>query len=163
MGREITKGPALNEKQSAMLADIIAGFPPVEAAKRQNYGNAHKAAKEFMARPDVLLAIKRHSLGRLVGEGVPLAIDVLFSILKNEDAPARVRVDAAKTVLDRAGVAAARPAAPEKTNDKALADMSPNELRALISRLENEVAERAEPVSAPTPGPLPSQVSDLID
>lgn len=162
MGRAIAKGPALNEKQTAMLADIIAGFPPVEAARRNGYGNPHKAAKDFLARPDVLLAIKRHSMGRLVGEGVPLAIDVLFLILKDEGAPARVRVDAAKTVLDRAGMAAARPAAPEAKTEKALSDMSPDELRALISRLENEVAERAEPVLAPDPGGDAADVADLI-
>lgn len=163
MGRAVAKGPALNEKQAAMLADIIAGLPPVEAAKRQEYGNPHKAAKDFMARPDVLLAIRRHSVGTLVGEGVPLAIKTLFQILKDEAAPARVRVDAAKTVLDRAGIAAARPAAPEAKNEKALSDMSPDELRALISRLENEVAERAEPVLAPEPGGDASQVTELLD
>lgn len=163
MGRDVVKGPALNEKQAAMLADIIAGIPPVEAAKRQGYLEPHTTAKRFVTRPDVLLAIRRHSVGTLVGEGVPLAIKTLFQILKDEGAPARVRVDAAKTVLDRAGISAARPSAPEVKNEKALADMSPDELRALISRLENEVAERADPVSAPPPGPLPSQVADLID
>lgn len=163
MGRAIAKGPALNEKQAGMLADILSGIPPIEAAKRQGYQNPHNAAKDFMARPDVLLAVKRDSIGQLVGEGVPLAISTLFMILRDDAAPARVRVDAAKTVLDRAGIAAARPAAPEKANEKALSDMSPNELRALISRLENEVAERAAPVLAPDSGDDGAQVTELLD
>jgi hypothetical protein len=163
MGRAIAKGPALNEKQAGMLADIVAGIPPIEAARRQGYGNPHKAAKDFVARPDVLLAIKRDSIGQLVGEGVPLAIATLFEILKNNDAPARVRVDAAKTVLDRAGLVAARPAVPEKAGEKALAEMSPSELRALISRLENEVAERAAPVNGPDFGGEMPQVADMLD
>jgi hypothetical protein len=163
MGRAIAKGPALNEKQAGMLADILAGIPPIEAARRQGYLEPHVTAKRFMQRPDVLLAIKRDSIGQLVGEGVPLAISTLFTILKDEAAPARVRVDAAKTVLDRAGIAAARPAAPEKASEKALSEMSPNELRALISRLENEVAERAAPVLATDSGGDGAEPIDILD
>jgi len=61
-------------------------------------------------------------------------LGVLEKILDDENAPAGVRVDAAKTVLDRAGFAAARKPEGDDVGEKSLHEMSMAELEEFIKR-----------------------------
>jgi hypothetical protein len=72
----------------------------------------------------------------------------------------RVRVDAAKTLLDRAGYQA--PKQHEVGKEKAVEEMSTAELHAFIDRTEAELASRATDVSVPVSPTLDSQLSDLL-
>ena len=55
----------------------------------------------------------------------------------------RIRVDAARSILDRAGYAAPLP---EQARERGLSELSPDELRALISGLQSELSDHARPV-----------------
>jgi hypothetical protein len=59
-----------------------------------------------------------------------------------------IRVDAAKTLLDRAGIVAAK--APEKPGERPLSDYSVDELQSLIPKLEAERAAAARDVTPET-------------
>lgn len=95
-------------------------------------------------------------------EGAPAALDYLIRLVKDEKASERVRADAAKTLLDRAGMAA-KAAEGKELDDRALADMSKEELRAMMERAQRELAERATPViDATVSAPDDSQASDIL-
>jgi phage terminase small subunit len=71
------------------------------------------------------------------------AVRVLHRILDDPDAPARVLVDCAKAVLDRAGIMPPTVAEREREDDdtKPLAEMTAQELQLFIDREEAALAE----------------------
>lgn len=70
----------------------------------------------------------------------PMALAVAMSYLRNQSAPARIRADMAKSILDRAGLIAQPMDAARERN---LSELSADDLRALIDELTSEAAERA--------------------
>lgn len=114
-----------------------------------------------MRRPAVQAAVHAELRRHLV-VGAPLALATLITLCERSESE-RVRVDAAKAILDRAGFVAPKAQDPGKTADKALNEMSLDDLRDLAARLEEEIAGRARDVTAPATEPAPPQASDLID
>jgi hypothetical protein len=146
------------ERERNLAAAIARGVPIPQAAALAGYkdtGSGYRAA----ARPGVKAAIVQEVARLLAVEGAPLALSVLVETCRDQAAPARVRVDAAKTILDRAGIAARQ--APEP-GAKPLSDMGTGELRALVERLEGELAGRARPVIAPGQETLEAQEPDFL-
>jgi hypothetical protein len=82
----------------------------------------------------------------LAKDCAPEAVKVLRAILKDEKAPARVRVDACKTVLDRTGYNA-RDGSKIPGSDKDVAQMTQDELLAFIAAGEKELSARAHDVT----------------
>ena len=112
---------------NATQAAIDAGYSPA---------SARQTASRLLHTPHVQDAIRRAQAHALKGRLASKALGVLEKILDDEKAPAGVRVDAAKTVLDRAGFAAAR--VPEDPYDDGppLATMTLDQLNALVAELE---------------------------
>lgn len=140
---------SMREEVELDLARLIAaGKSPEEAARHLGFPDASRIrhamrTKRFSA--DLSQAITDR-LKRLA----PDAVGVLDSLMRDPAVPARVRVDAAKTVLDRAGhpaVASAKLADPDDA--KRPEEMTPTELAALIERLEREKSGRAVHVGGP--------------
>jgi hypothetical protein len=76
-----------------------------------------------MARPNVMLAIVQAARGRLA-RGVPLALTALEHLVEKA-ASERVRLEAAKALLDRAGLVAPAPSKGDSNApDKSLNEMS---------------------------------------
>jgi uncharacterized small protein (DUF1192 family) len=95
----------------------------------------------------------------LASVGAPLAYRIAKSLLQDEAVSARVRADLSIKILDRAGHIA--PTRKEPPAQKALSEMSHDELFAFIqhneaeiARMEGEMAGRAKDVS-----PDPSYVA----
>ena len=94
-------------------------------------------------------------------ELAPLAIKTLERMLRDESAPAKVRLDAAKTVLDRSGHAVGDKAGGAADGRRDIAEMTQEELRAFIARGESLLAELATPVEAVEDGETePDDVED---
>jgi hypothetical protein len=93
----------------------------------------------------------------------PMALAVIEELSSNENVSAKVRLDASKALLDRAGFVPPRAAANgmEKP-EKSLHEMSLDELRARAAWLENEIAGRAKDVSAASSLSVDEQVADLL-
>lgn len=123
---------------NATRAAIAAGY--AEASARQT-------ASRLLGLSYVQDAIRRAHTRTLQGRLASKAIAVLERILDDDEAPAGVRVDAAKTVLDRAGLCAVRTPAGLTDESKPLAEMSAAELDALARSLQRALdRERAEAV-----------------
>ncbi|HEY5782555.1 MAG TPA: terminase small subunit [Lysobacter sp.] len=110
---------------NATQAAIAAGYSPV---------SARQTASRLLHTPHVQDAIRRAQAHALRGRLASKARGVLEKILDDDGAPAGVRVDAAKTVLDRAGFAAARSPEPDALAEQPLHAMGAAELEAFIRK-----------------------------
>jgi hypothetical protein len=81
----------------------------------------------------------------LNGDMATKALGVLRSIMENEDAPAGARVDAAKTVLDRAGLVAIRTSLDDQP-DAPLTQLPVEQLRKVIAAGEARIREIQESI-----------------
>ena len=70
----------------------------------------------------------------------PAAVEVLANLMDDENASPKIRLEAAKAILDRAGFVP--PKAPEApaVGEKALHEMSRDELAARVHQLQSEIA-----------------------
>jgi phage terminase small subunit len=127
-------GQGMNATQAA----IACGYPESSAAQR---------GYELLHMPHVLAAVHTTARRRLVSDA-PNSIRVLQT-LRDTAVSEKVRADAARTLLDRAGHIAPRAAAPDGKRDLSLHEMSLADLRDLADKLEGELAGRAREVSAP--------------
>jgi phage terminase small subunit len=107
---------------NATQAAIAAGYSPV---------SARQTASRLLHTPHVQNAIRHAQAHALKGRLASKALGVLEKILDDDNAPAGVRVDAAKTVLDRAGLGAIR-ITESIGEDKPLEEMTTSELNEFI-------------------------------
>lgn len=89
---------------------VLTGGNGAEAARRAGFAadSAAQAAYRLMRLPHVQASVRMEQERVLKGHLASKALYVLEQIMDDENAPAGARVDAAKTVLDRAGLPALR-------------------------------------------------------
>jgi len=129
---------------------VVEGNSPEEAGRLAGYHP--KSVYRTMRTPAVAAAIAEAIQLDLAAVGAPLAYRVAKSLLRDENVSARVRADLSIKVLDRAGHIA--PTRKDLAPQKALSEMSREELAAFIERnqaeidrVEGELASRAKDVS----------------
>lgn len=133
------------ELQSRFVVEFVSnGGNATAAAKMAGYSmrTAGKMGSKLLGNLHVQEAIRAEQRRMLDGDMATKALGVLKSIMENEEAPAGARVDAAKTILDRAGVVA-----PRVTQDEErvpLTQMSLDALRRSIAVGEARMAELQE-------------------
>ena len=91
--------------------------------------------------------------------GAPLAISFLIKTLRDETVDTRLRIDVAKTLLDRVGLGAVKMAEPGDPVDPH--DMGTQELRTMLRDMERELGDRASLIEGDASA-APSQVTDLM-
>lgn len=103
-----------------------------------------------------------------IGTSAPLALGVIKHLVRHGTTE-RVRLDAAKTLLDRAGHVAPKAREDTSAMDKPLHELSTEELRAYAAKLgdelqgiDSELGGRAKPVLDAIAAPLEPQAIDLI-
>ena len=111
-----------------------------EACRRAGYSekSAGELSYQLLRKPHVLAAIDKANRDQLSGALATKAVHVLRSIIEDEKAPAKIRLDAAKTVLDRIGVIAPKAKEPPKESDDplGLSDLSTEELKGYVAYLQ---------------------------
>jgi len=100
-----------------------------------------------------------HALQRAKVEDGALARRALRQIAGEDRFPAAARVTAARTLMEYAGMIGTKA---DSSSSKDPSDMSADELRTLIARLDKELGDRATPVNAPVSIPAPDDVSDFL-
>lgn len=130
---------------SATQAAITAGYSAV---------SARQTASRLLATPHVQDAIRREQRRVLGSRLASKALGVLEKILDDDGAPAGVRVDAAKTILDRVGLAACRTADPAEDEALPLVQMTAADLESVADAIRRSIAKLtaidAEVVMPPT-------------
>ena len=126
----------MNPQQANFVAAYVAGSGnATRAAITAGYSPdaARQTASRLLSLPHVQEAIRREHNRLLRGPLASKALGVLERIMDDESAPYGARVDAAKTVLDRAGLIAPRVVEAD-AGDKPLNEMSLEELDAFIDQ-----------------------------
>jgi hypothetical protein len=117
------------------LYHFAKGASPAEACE---IAGAHPRSFElYLKSNDIGHDLRRVMQGVLEVDYAPAALRFLNSTVHDPAMPARVRVDAARIIVDRAGYVAAPPASDEARKD--LQDMSLAELEAQIHWLEDSL------------------------
>ncbi len=136
MSKELATKYDLTEMQAAFVRHVSEGVEPNQAVTLAGYGtsNIYSRAQELLRAPQVLAAIHTKVRHRLVA-GAPIALAVIERLVTDDTTPPKIRLDAAKTLLDRAGHIAPRAIADKATHELALHEMSIASLRQLADRL----------------------------
>jgi phage terminase small subunit len=135
--------PDTTEMQQAFAVAYVAnGGNASEAAKTAGYSavSARQQGSALLDKPHVVAAIHAEQ-ARLIGtELATLAVGVVRGILEDANAHPKLRLDAAKTVLDRAGHIAPRSAELDAGLSKPMNEMSVPELEAFVKRAQEAFA-----------------------
>lgn len=127
----------LTDQQKAFVARYLAnGGDQKDAAEYAQYAFPSQAGYQLMRRAHIQSAINKEMVLKLGGRLASLAFNELEAILtdtRNCKDFKRLKLDAAKTVLDRAGHVAPKDAG-GAAREKELTDMSVEELEAFIRK-----------------------------
>lgn len=136
----------LTEQQQRFVAEFVAnGGNGKQACVSAGYAakSAHQEAYRLLRKPHVLDAVRKEQ-ARVLGTMSAKALHVLDQLLGDTEISPAVRLDAAKTVLDRAGYVSARtPAHAIAGDEKPLNEMSTDELRAYLGAIQAAQAQQA--------------------
>src|SRR4051794_20051659 len=120
---------SLTEMQSKFVlmitSDAACIGKPKEAALAAGYSpeTAHIQCFQLLSKPHIQSAITEANRRQISGPLATKAVQFLGRIIDDEGAPKGVRLDAAKTILDRAGIVGAM--AGEHKAFKSLSEMTP--------------------------------------
>jgi phage terminase small subunit len=136
-------------QQRFVVEYVTNGGNATSAAKVAGYSvkTAGQMGFKLMGNPHVQDAIRAEQRRLLNGDMATKALGVLRSIMENEDAPAGARVDAAKTVLDRAGLVAVR-TGHDDSPDVPVTQMPVEQLRKIIALGENRISQLQAEIDA---------------
>ena len=135
----------LTQAEGTFVAHMAATGDTAYAAAKAGYTQPGREGGRLLDRPLVREEVLRLQMERLVGEGVPAALNCLLEITGNPKAPAGARVQAAKVLMDKAGFGIS-----DAMQGKEPHEMSPGELAEAIAKLEAMAAAKATPIG---PGP----------
>lgn len=156
--------PLPTQLQTDFAAAFVAnGGNATEAAKTAGYSevSARQIGSGLLSKPHVLEAIQEEVRKVIGSDLTAMSVGAIRTILAAPSAgdgavSHKIKLDAAKTVLDRAGHIAPKAEAPREPTDLAdLHRMSIAELEAFIEREKHRAAERAHPVIEGTTVPEP--------
>ena len=118
--------PELTVKQQKFVDEVSCGMRQGPAARCAGYQNPVKIGSQLMRHPKVLEALQRNRAARLQGDIASKALSTLEEIITDkEGAPASVRYQAARYILEQAGH---RVADGVRDHAKPLEEMNPAEL-----------------------------------
>ena len=156
----------LDERQRRFVREIVSGRSIIDSARAAGYGES--VAYRVRRQPAVAAAIEAELYFRLRTEAAPLALDTVIDLVKNATSE-RVKLDASRVILDRAGFVPPTKTASDDGQQKQLADMSQEELKAAmdkteaeIDQIEAELAARATPVNAPNGIDITLKPKDIL-
>ena len=131
----------LTEQQQRFVAEFVSnGGNGRQACIAAGYAedSASQSAYKLLRKEHVLLAIRREEM-RVLGAMSAQALHVIQSLMADPGVSPAVRLDCAKTTLDRSGFVSVRSPSQAVVPgiDKPLNECSMDELRALVGALES--------------------------
>lgn len=150
MNTAISPLKQLDHRQSEFVRLFVEGAHPRQAALGAGYARAtaEAAGEQLLQRPHIALAIARAARPRLA-KSLPLALGTL-DFLVEKAISERVRLEAAKAILDRCGIVAPRAPDPPAEFEKPIHELTQDQLRALVAKwtasaaaAEHELGNRA--------------------
>ena len=148
-----------DERLRIFAAHVAAGKKVTDAALSSGYSSGH--GFRLVERPDFVPLLRAALQRRLLVEGATIGIQTLLDIASDPETAKSVRVDAAKALVDRAGVVVSKRESGQA--DISLAEMTREQLLRLASSAESELATRAKRVDAPKAPVSNTQPIDIFE
>lgn len=154
----------LTEQERALVCGLVCGLDFEPAARAAGYAESGiPSLKSRVTRKPEFQAALHVEMARRLNELAPDALETVRQVKKGLITEgAKVRLDAAKIILDRAGYIAPRARIQGDGTEKTLGEMSIEELKATQDRLQQEIEARAKTVKAQELPPSTDQASDLL-
>jgi hypothetical protein len=128
------------DKQKSLVGFIAAGIAPAAAMVKAGYSPETNITQ--VTTPAMLDEVRRRT-GDLLQHLAPRAVMVAAELMESTTASDKIRLDASRLVLDRAGYIAPKAAEAHTGAEKALHEMTREELAERAQRLQKEISERA--------------------
>jgi phage terminase small subunit len=150
---------SLDPRQTEFVRLVVEGGDAYQAAIQAGFAEntARGVVANLLSRPNVALAIAKAARPRLA-RSIPLALATLEYLAERAQSE-KVRLEASKTLLDRAGIIAPKAQEDRSAIETPLHELTADELRALAHRLDGELASRATLVGGDATDP----VAELIE
>lgn len=143
------------------MAYVVQGHTYEHAASLAGYSRPSESAVNLRANPRVAGRLDEAIRQQLL-ETAPRALTVMRQIMLDESVAPKTRLDAAKTLMDRAGYVAPRGHVDgASAGQQSLGDMTPDQIHDQIQRLERELGNRAKTIDS-TPA-TPAEDNQAVD
>ncbi len=143
------------DKQVEFVRLVASGkLAPTDAARAAGYRHPSSDASRLLRLPAISDAIRQGMAARLHNELAPVALNTVADIMRDADAPARLRLDASRVILDRAGYVPPKAQDPGADGAGGLSGMTRDQLAALADKLAQELGDRAQTIDV-APGDAP--------
>jgi phage terminase small subunit len=147
---------ALTNKQQDFVNGVMAGKELDVAAREAGFTHAYRDAYPILGELKTRAYFRKKIRGKHETEGIAVAYNFLISVIRDEKADKRLRLDAAKFVYGNA-LPAPKAGDPVDDTKKDISEMTPEELRTFIEQGEAELAGKAILIN-----PRPQAVEDLL-
>ena len=128
----------LTFKQQSFVSYLVAeNKNPTEACRLAGYSYPKETAYKLTRNPSVILLIQQERRRLYSTDLSIIAVNTLKNIMQDPDAPASARVSASRTALELAGDIG-KHSQSQRNYEQNLAEMTPEELSAIIDRWEGE-------------------------
>jgi hypothetical protein len=129
-------------------------------------GAAPRDVAAWLDDAGVVRAVQASVLRELRTKGVAVAFATLLQIARDSRNNVASRVQASNSLLDRAGMAAARAPDAWKPTDRPLSEYTTQELKALVEAAERQAGDQAKTIEGTVlradPAPIADQLTDLL-
>ena len=145
-------GRTLTEQQVAFVLHFTSTPDAIgnasESARRAGYSqrSAAELGHQLLEKPHVQDAIREANKRQISGKIAAKSIALLSRVIDDEAVSMKVRVDAARTILDRAGYGAFM-TQPKRSDERAMNEMTKDELLDLMRQARKEM-DRARVINA---------------
>jgi hypothetical protein len=137
----------LTDKERRFVKAICDGADIQDAMDLAGFASGTGYGAQLLRRPLVVAAIDSELRFRIASKGAVAAVDRMVKTASGQATSTGPQVDAAKFLAGLAGYVAPKAADVRDVGD-VLADVSLDELRAIIDKREASAAQRAKPVDA---------------
>jgi len=137
----------LSDRQSSFIFYLVhQGKGRTESARLAGFAAPRQSAFTLTQSPKIIAKIRQERNKVYQTELATTAVKTLKEVMEDMDAPASARIAAARTSLELAGDIGKHSVA-NRNQDRSLAEMTPEELSAIIDRWEGEKAALAKDIS----------------
>jgi hypothetical protein len=127
----------LTPKQQSLINNLVSGMSIKAAMSAAGYSETSRLSRIFTP---AMQAHLRQLMVEKLAAMAPAALVVLNDLMDDEDASPKIRLDAAKTILDRAGFVPPKASDAPTVGEKALHEMSRDDLAERVHQLQSEIA-----------------------
>lgn len=154
----------LTDKQAAFVRAMLRTGNVEAAGIAAGYADT-RAAYTARNLPHVQAAIAAELRRWMITEAAPAALNLLYSVMRDETKDPKLRVACAKTIADRAGFIAPKAQASSGLDGKSVVDMNRQELIEMSQRIAKELGDRAGVTidNEPRPPVVDPELLDILE